>query len=230
MRLPMRRLATLFAVASLGATGADAADPVVVELFTSQGCSSCPPANEAVAALAQRPEVLALSFGVTYWDYLGWTDTFAHPAYTQRQKDYARFLGNKQVFTPQVVVNGRASTVGNTPGLIAREIKRVERGVSGPAVSLRADAVGVGPLANAPAADVWLVRYDPREVQVPVRRGENGGKTLPHRNVVKQLVKLGAWDGEARGYPLPAAAAPGLRTAVLVQDRRGGAILAAVKG
>lgn len=100
------------------AGAAVAGQPVVVELFTSQGCSSCPPANQAVADLADRPDVLALSFGVTYWDALGWKDTFASPQFTARQWDYARSLRHTQVWTPQVVVDGRVDTVGQRPGQI----------------------------------------------------------------------------------------------------------------
>ena len=228
MRTVRRFLLPVLLLTSAPAMAADPAHPAVVELFTSQGCSSCPPTNAAVAELADRPDVLALSFGVTYWDYLGWKDTFAAPAYTQRQRDYARWLGNRQVFTPQVVVNGRASTVGASRGLIERELRRADRGAGGPALRLEPGRVSVGGAKGAQGADVWLVRYDPRVVRVPVRRGENGGRTLPHRNVVRQLVRLGGWSGEPRAYVLPAAA-PGLRTAVLVQDRRSGAVLAAAK-
>jgi hypothetical protein len=215
------------AAASAGA--ADAGRPAVVELFTSQGCSSCPPANDAVARLAARPDVLALSFGVTYWDQLGWKDTFAHPAFTSRQRDYARRLGSAQVYTPQVVVNGRAATVGNTPGSIERLIRRHERPADAPGVRLQTRAVAVEAGSSGSGAEVWMVRYDPRTIQVPIRRGENGGKTLPHRNVVRELVRLGAWSGEARSYPLPAPESAGLRTAVLIQATATGAILAAAK-
>ncbi len=217
--------AALLAVASPG----DAQPRLsVVELFTSQGCSSCPPANDNVAALSGRGDVIALSFGVTYWDQLGWKDTFAQPAYTQRQVAYARSLKHDAPFTPQVVVDGKADVVGARHGeiepLIARE--RIE----GPSLSVAADAVEVG-AGRAPVApaDVWLVRYDPRTVQVPVRAGENSGKTLPHKNVVKALVRLGGWSGQATRFALPPAQ-PGLSTAVLVQTRGAGPILAAARG
>jgi hypothetical protein len=201
----------------------------VVELFTSQGCSSCPPANDAVARIAARPDVLALSFGVTYWDQLGWKDTFAHPAFTARQRDYARYFRTRQVYTPQVVVNGRAATVGNTSGSIERLIRRHERPADAPRVRLQAESVTVEAGSPGSGADVWMVRYDPRTVQVPIRRGENGGKTLPHRNVVRELVRLGAWTGGPRTYRLPVAGSARLRTGILVQATATGAILAAAK-
>jgi len=202
----------------------------VVELFTSQGCSSCPPANDNVAALADRKDVLALSFGVTYWDYLGWKDTFASAANTERQRAYDRTLHGDGPFTPQVVIDGRADTVGirkaDIEGLIARE-----RLAGGPALSVAGEALKLGAAARpsgARPADIWLVRYDPRVVQVPIKRGENSGRTLPHRNVVRALTRLGAWNGSSATLRLPPAPT-GLSTAVLVQSSDGGPILAALK-
>jgi hypothetical protein len=174
--------------------------------------------------------VLALSFGVTYWDELGWKDTFASPKFTARQWDYAHGLGHSQVFTPQVVVNGRKDGVGADPREFQGLIAQGERGLRGPGLSIDRGQVSVGVGATPQAADVWLVRYDPKLVQVPIRRGENGGKTLPHRNVVKQLTRLGAWSGQAARFALPPAADAGLKTAILIQLPRGGAILAAAKG
>jgi hypothetical protein len=211
------------------AMAADREHPVVIELFQSQGCSSCPPANANVLALADRPDVLALSFQVTYWDQIGWKDTFASPQFTQRQWDYARTLKHSQVWTPQVVVNGRVDTVGTRRGEIEQVIAKADRGVSGPAVLAAAGRVTVGGVAKAAPAEVWLVRYDPNIIQVPIRRGENGGKTLPHRNVVRELVKLGDWSGAQRDYVLPRAGAANLKSAILVQHGRGGAIIAAAR-
>jgi len=212
------------------ARAADAAHPVVVELFQSQGCSSCPPANANLMSVVDRPDVLALSFGVTYWDQLGWKDTFASPKFTARQWDYAHGLKHSQVFTPQVVVNGRKDGVGADPREFQGLIAQGQRGPGGPGVSIVSGQVRVTAGATAEPADVWLVRYDPRLVQVAIQRGENGGKTLPHRNVVKQLTRLGAWTGAAARFALPPAADPALKTAVLIQLPRGGAILAAAKG
>nr|MBA3812093.1 DUF1223 domain-containing protein [Caulobacteraceae bacterium] len=131
-------LAAIFAAAASAAPAiaADAAHPTVVELFQSQGCSSCPPANANVSAISDRPDVLALSFGVTYWDQLGWKDTFATPQYTARQWDYARGLGHGNVFTPQVVINGRRDGVGADRRELQYLITAGDRGPGGPAVTI----------------------------------------------------------------------------------------------
>lgn len=199
----------------------------VVELFTSQGCSSCPPANANLIQLARRPEVLALSFGVTYWDQLGWTDTFAQPAFTARQRDYQRGLGNDNVWTPQMVIDGRLDLVGGRMAEIERAIGS-RRTYAGPVIRFNRRGVGLagGRVPTRPA-DVWLVRYEPQAIEVPVARGENGGRTLPHANVVRELTRLGQWRGETVGFPLPPARAEGLATAVLVQTPGGGPILGA---
>jgi hypothetical protein len=226
----MRKILSLIAALPLlGGAPARAADPghpTVVELFQSQGCSSCPPANANLMALAGRPDLLALSFQVTYWDSLAWTDTFGSPAFTARQRDYARAL-HTDVFTPEVVVNGRRAGVGINPGELRGLIAAGDRGAGGPVVALNSARVVVG--QGRGGADVWLVRYDPRILQVPIRGGENAGRTLPHRGVVRQLVNLGRWDGRARAFPLPATPDPALKTAVLVQSPGGGPILAAAR-
>ncbi len=209
------------------AMAADRAHPAVIELFQSQGCSSCPPANANVIALADRPDVLALSFQVTYWDDLGWKDTFGSPQYTARQWDYARAFKHSQVYTPQVVVNGRADVVGARKGEIEQTLAKADRGQGGPDVAVADGKVAVG--AGAGSGQVWLVRYDANIVQVPIKRGENGGKTLPHKNVVRELVKLGAWSGKAQTYALPAGGRADLKTAILVQAGEGGAIVAAAR-
>ncbi|CAL1691044.1 hypothetical protein MMB232_01179 [Brevundimonas subvibrioides] len=201
----------------------------VVELFTSQGCNSCPPANANLVTLSTRPDILALSWNVTYWDGLGWKDTFAQDAFTRRQRDYQRGLGTDNVWTPQVVVDGRDHVVGQRMAQIQGLIDRHRR-FSGPAVEVRDGAVGfAGGAAPSAPADVWLVRYEPRPIDVPVERGENGGRTLPHAAVVRELVRLGDWRGRTVGYRLPAATRPGLATAVLVQAPDGGPILSAAR-
>jgi hypothetical protein len=213
------------------AVAADTAHPTVVELFQSQGCSSCPPANANVLALAGRSDVLALSLEVTYWDQLGWKDTFSQPQFTARQWDYAHHLRHPSVFTPQVVVNGRLDGVGADPNELRRLVASADRGSGGPNVIVGRGRVTVG-AAPPPSggADVWLVRYDPRLIMVPIGRGENAGRTLPHRNVVRQLVRLGRWTGATALYSLPPAGMPGLVDAVLVQQGAGGPILAAAHG
>jgi hypothetical protein len=199
----------------------------VVELFQSQGCSSCPPANANLMALSSRPDLLTLSFGVTYWDQLGWKDTFASPQYTARQWDYARALHHAQVYTPQVVVNGKADITGRDKAELESLIRR-EANTSAPSVEIADGRVRLGN-GHSGRYDVWLVRFDPKIENVPIARGENGGLTLPHKNVVKQLVKLGVWKGTPAQFPLPAATQQGLQNAILVQAGPGGAIIAAVR-
>jgi hypothetical protein len=208
---------------------ADARHPTVVELFQSQGCSDCPPANANVIALSERPDLLTLSLGVTYWDQLGWKDTFASPQYTRRQWDYARAFHRDEVFTPEVVVNGHADVVGSNKSELEALIGREARKSDAPDVDASNDVIQVGAGSRNAHADVWLVRYDPNTVQVPIQRGENEGRTLPHKNVVKELVKLGEWTGKPETYRVPAATRAGLRSAVLVQDEPGGAILTALR-
>jgi hypothetical protein len=215
------------ALGAVPVRAADASHPAVVELFQSQGCSSCPPANANLNALSQRADVLALSFSVTYWDSLGWKDTFAKGQFTDRQYQYAHAMHKENVYTPQVVVNGLIAGVGAEPGEMEALIGRAERR-PGPSVAIAGGSVEIG-AAAAQMADVWLVRYDSRTIEVPVLRGENAGKTLPHRNIVREMVRLGGWSGQAERFALPAGD-PGLSTAVLVQTSGAGAILAAAKG
>lgn len=224
----MRTIAILIGVAlgSGPAIAADPAHPAVVELYQSQGCSSCPPADLVVNAIADRPDVLALSFAVTYWDQLGWKDTFGDPAFTRRQWDYAHAGGRGNVATPQVVVNGRGVVTGNRRADVDAAIRRFDRGATGPTIASDGQTATVGP--GGGRGTLWLIRYDPRTIAVPIRAGENGGRTIPHRNIVRQLVMLGQWSGTATGYPLPAAAR-GLASALLLQSGTGGPIIAARK-
>ncbi|MER9051425.1 DUF1223 domain-containing protein [Mesorhizobium sp. M0189] len=217
----------LFSAIGFSATSAAAGQTLtVVELFTSQGCSSCPPANANLIKVKDRPGVLALSFNVTYWDYLGWKDTFGKDEFTQRQVSYEPSLGRSGPFTPQVVVNGKADAVGARPGEIEQLISSGGH-ADGPSLSLAGGkvSIGAGPVPGG-RADVWLVHYRQGVVEVPVARGENTGRTLPHANVVHSLTRLGSWTGDATALPLPAAAR-GLSTAVLVQVPGGGPILGA---
>ena len=203
------------------------ASPTVVELFQSQGCSSCPPAITNVNALADRPDILALSFGVTYWDYLGWKDTFARPAFTERQRDYARGI-HTTVYTPQVVIGGRSDLVGINRAELTAAIARAQASKDAPAVTVTGNQVAVS-AAGAANADVWLVRYDPRDQKVDIAAGENSGVLLSHRNIVRALVRLGAWSGAAQNYALPGGGDPAWHSAILVQGKGGGPILVAAK-
>lgn len=232
MLVMLRKTSPILAVAAVllsagAASSAPPAQPVVVELFTSQGCSSCPPADVALAQVADRPDVIALSFGVTYWDNLGWKDTFARREFTERQRAYAQRMGHAP-YTPEVIAGGRADSVGNSRSIIEGLIARA-RGPAATSITADLDsadvAAGVAPRGGA---DVWLVRYDPRTVRVPVRAGENTGKTLPIRNVVRSLTRLGQWDGAAASFRYPVAT-DGLESVVIVQTRDGGPILAAAR-
>ena len=204
---------------------ASAANPVVVELYQSQGCSSCPPANAALNAVADQPGVIALSFAVTYWDRLGWKDIFADKSYTQRQYDYAHALGNANVATPQIVINGKTVITGIKPGELAKAVA-VSRPLStGPSITLGKNGVTIGP--GSGSAKVWLVRFDPRSQNVAIRSGENTGRTLPHKNIVRSLLKLGEWNGASATFKPPAAAGGQLETAILVQQSGAGPLIAA---
>ena len=229
----LRRAVSLAALAlalaaAYPAFAADAERPVLVELFQSQGCSSCPPANANLIRFAARKDALALTFAVDYWDSLGWKDTFSKPEFTARQWAYAKAMSHSEVFTPQVVVNGRADGTGLEDGEMASLANRADRGATGPDVTFEPGAVRIG-AGSAPkeGAEVWLARYQPGVVEVAVRRGENAGRTLPHTNVVRQFIRLGRWSGEAERLPLPASETPGLADAVLVQAAGAGPILAA---
>ena len=206
-------------------------NPVLVELYQSQGCSSCPPAEANLNAIAGRHDVVALSFGVTYWDYLGWKDIFATPQFTERQRDFARTNRSGYVATPQVWINGRTTITGSDPGTLDRAIRAAAsaKDNGGPAITI---TPGKTTIAAAPApatgGDVWLAWFDPRTVNVAIARGENGGRTLPHRNIVHQLIKLGHWTGQASSYPLPPPP-PGLLAAVFVQAGPGGPVLSAAR-
>jgi hypothetical protein len=208
---------------------ASAAAPVVIEEFQSQGCSSCPPATANVNALAARPEVLALSFAVTYWDALGWKDTFATPAFTQRQWDYAHRAGRTNVATPQVIVNGGPTINGGDLGELEQLAAKEGSPKGGPAIEAKDGAVALAGGKTPQPATVWLVRYDPQVRWVAIKAGENNGRKLPHRDVVRELVALGEWSGAAASFRLPVAKEPGLASAVLVQAGKGGPIIAARK-
>ena len=231
-----RLAAAALALAALGliATGltpgahqaaAQPAEPVVVELFQSQGCSSCPPAIANVNAIAGKPGVIALIFAVDYWDGRGWKDTFSKHAYTQRQWDYARGMKHADVATPQVVVNGRTDLIGNDARALDAAMGSAPRPGTPITVSAQSVTVGQG-LAPIAPADVWLVRYDPRVQNVAIKAGENGGKTIAHKDVVRDLIRIGRWNGKAQTYDLPAGGDPAWKTAILVQPP-GGPIIAA---
>jgi len=215
------------------AAGEDAARTVVVELFTSQGCSSCPPADALLGELVGQPNILALSFHVDYWDYIGWKDPFASAQYTNRQREYAATLGLRYVYTPQIVVDGRHDVVGSHRREVTRAIQQAGETVPVVKVTLESAEGGRAVLSagSAPAggATVWLVTFDDGH-STPVERGENRGRDLRNSNVVRELTTLGTWNGEAKSFPLDFAKARSEGRggcAVIVQDGRGGPVLGA---
>jgi hypothetical protein len=199
-------------LAALGAATAplraEPAGPVVVELFTSQGCSSCPPADALLGELAQRPDVVALAFHVDYWDYIGWKDPYASRAFTQRQRDYAQALRLHMVYTPQMVVDGRTDVVGSyrreVEAAIANAAQRSKL-----TVTIESDGQGghravIPAAAGEPAggaAGIWLAVFDGRQ-ETRVTRGENGGRTLAEYNIVREWRRIGTWNGGAVTLPL----------------------------
>jgi hypothetical protein len=228
-------LAPLLMIATLAAGGAGARGQVVVELYTAQGCASCGKANAFVASLADHPGVTALTFSVDYWDYLGWKDTFAQPEFAERQRAYDKRFGLRDVFTPQIVVDGAAQASGDNQADVDALIHAARRAQvpPGPEISPRADGTIAVAAASRRVAregdEVWLVRYNPRTQNVVVKEGETKGQTVAHRNVVRQLVKLGVWTGARRIFHLPAAKEEGLDSLILLQAPGGGRILSVLR-
>jgi hypothetical protein len=212
--------------------------PVVVELYTSQGCNSCPPADAYLGELAKRANVIALGFHVTYWDYLGWKDPYALKAATMRQRSYSRNFGRGYVYTPQMVIDGQSEVVGSQRFSVDRAIGQAARRTDKIAVAFEKAANGqlqaVLPKRQASGAaeraTVWMVLFDHSHT-TDIRRGENGGKKLTYHNVVRQLVRLGDWDGEPKRIALamPANGPAGQRDgcAIIVQSNQTGRILGA---
>lgn len=225
----MRTVALAVALFLTAPSLAAARPPVVVELFTAQGCESCVKAGGFVNDLAERPDVLPLTYSVDYWDYLGWADTFAEKAFADRQKSYVARFALNEPYTPQVVVDGRAQTAGVQTERVERLLRDAARAPRDPPdmafIGDRRVDVGFG-RAPKDGAEVWAVRFDPREQEVEVTKGDNRGQTLVQRNVVRAVARLGAWRGRPTAYRLPPDA-DGLKTVILVQERRGGRILGA---
>lgn len=206
--------------------------PVVVELYTSQGCSSCPPADALLAEIAGRDDVIALALHVDYWDYIGWADRFASPGFTKRQKAYARAAGEHAIYTPQMIVGGAEHLVGLRPvelvGLIDRHNalpSQIRLSLTREGEGLRIALEAQPPLPRS--AVVQLVRYRPEET-VRIEHGENAGRVVRYSNIVTDWAPIAEWDGR---QPLVLdAAAPGSDAAVvIVQEHGPGAILAAAR-
>ncbi len=209
----------------------------VVELFTSQGCSSCPPADALIGELAERDDILALSHHVDYWDYLGWRDTLARPVNTERQRAYARDLGLRYVYTPQVVIQGAYQATGSHREAVMEGIVRARPDNPVPVTIARGGGEGemvisIGAVPGAEDAAVWLALFD-REHVTPVSGGENQGRVLRTFNAVRSFTRVGSWNGEAMSISIPAppSAASGLGDgcAVIVQAGDSGRILGAAR-
>ena len=230
----MRLFFTCFAgfwISLAGAAAAQSERPVGIELFTSQGCSSCPPADALLAKLAQREDVIALALHVDYWDYIGWKDKFASPAFTARQKGYASANGRSRIYTPQMIVNGEHDVVGNRAMDVAEIIEK-HRGSVTP-VTLSARRMGdmvvieVSTLRPVGASDIHVVQYEP-EKSVDIGRGENAGRTLDYSHIVTDWSVAGHWTGQG-DFATRAPVAAGKPVVVLVQKERYGEVLAAAR-
>lgn len=196
----------LICLAMLAAQPVKAEPRAVIELFTSQGCSSCPPADKVIAEYARDPSVIALSLAVDYWDYLGWKDTLALSGHTSRQRAYAKTRGDRQVYTPQAVIDGAVHALGSDKPAIERAIKQT-REQQAPlrlpvTMVLDGDKLTVKVSASKDEkgqAEVWLCPIT-RAVPVKIGRGENSGHTVTYSNVVRRWIKLGDWNGKAETF------------------------------
>ncbi|MEM9032420.1 MAG: DUF1223 domain-containing protein, partial [Pseudomonadota bacterium] len=205
---------------------------VVVELFTSQGCSSCPPADAILGELAEGGDVLALALHVDYWDYIGWKDAFASPAHTKRQRAYARARGERTIYTPQMVVGGVDHVIGTRPMKLAKLINRHSGRPAQVNISLNRQGSDIEIDARALAAIngrylVWVVRFRPQET-VDIRRGENAGHTLTYHNIVTDLTEAGRWNGKG-AFNATVQIPEGGEVAVMIQEENAGPILAAAR-
>jgi hypothetical protein len=231
----MSKLAVLSAAALLALSPSARADDkgasrVVVELFTSQGCSSCPPADALLRDLSRRDDVIALSFHVDYWNYLGWRDPFSSPEATARQKDYRATLGLRYVYTPQIVIGGAVQAVGSGRDVVLQAVA-AQHGRSLLSVSVirtrpgeAVIAIGSGPRQKSPAT-VWAFIYD-REHTTEIRRGENTGLKLINANVVRAIRRVGTWTGGASRIRMPLDGL-GDGCAIVVQQGGNGPVLGA---
>lgn len=223
-------IGTIVAVWMLFAGVAMAQNPVVVELYTSQGCSSCPPADALLQEYAERDDVIALALHVDYWDYIGWDDTFAQAQFTERQRAYARAAGKRMVYTPQMIIGGKTHIAGFEPAAVEQAVQaqseqpgRVELSIerTGSRVRISASANHAEPMI------VQILRYVPL-AEVSIRRGENAGRNMQYSHIVTSLEELRRWNGRsALNFTAPA---PGnAPVVVLIQHVGHGPVLAAAR-
>ena len=202
------------AVALTAGISASAAEPrAVLELFTSQGCSSCPPADKLFGELSQDPTLIPLTLATDIWDYLGWKDTLAVAGHSKRQKAYSHARGDREVYTPQVVINGAVQTLGSDQAAIERAIAQTRRNaatlsqpltltVASGRVTVAAPSARSDASKSDAGAEVWLCPVS-KAVEVAIGRGENSGHTITYHNVVRRWVKLGVWKGNADSWSIP---------------------------
>lgn len=235
----------LFAIAAFAFMAAGAADearaqpqqnanpPVLVELYSSQGCLACPRANRLLGQFSRETDVIALTFPVGYWDYLGWSDTFAQPEFTSRQRNYARSLRFRGPYTPQLIIDGirQVSAADWDESRAALEAVQLMPRVSyAPEISLRKidngrvrlDISG-RPAANGAAADIWLIAYDPGPLTVYITGGENAHRNVVHFNVVRRVFHVGSWNGEQMSIERQRCRP---ECVAIIQGPRGGRVLA----
>lgn len=230
----MRRILGMIAglMMGLGSSALAQNGPVVVELFTSQGCSSCPPADAYfLEKLAGRDDVVALALHVDYWDYIGWKDEFASPRYTKRQKAYARAAGHRTVYTPQMIIAGQDHVIGAHPNEVAKSIKKHASTPSPVSLNLtrKGQTVTISATTARPVGEavVQLVRYRPLET-VAIERGENAGRTVDYANIVASWERLTVWNG--RGSITVNAKAKGdLPVVAIIQKKGFGPVLATAR-
>ena len=207
--------AVLICTSPIALTAASAGEPrAVIELFTSQGCSSCPSADRLLGELAQDPSLLTMSLAVDYWDYLGWKDTLALHGHSNRQRAYAEARGDREVYTPQVVVNGVVHVLGSDKAAIETAIARTRASAAPLSLPVTMTIADGKVTVNVPAAkdehrdgEVWLCPIT-NATPVAIGRGENNGRTLTYYNVVRRWVKLGNWSGRAATFTMPLADLP----------------------
>jgi hypothetical protein len=182
----------------------------VVELFTSQGCSSCPPADQIIGELAKDPSVIALSMPIDYWDYLGWKDTLADSRFSARQKAYSQMRGDRKIYTPQVIVNGSTHVIGSDRSGIEGAIKNTQKadGVMSVSVTMTLSgklinvSVAASKVPTAVRGEVWICSVS-KAVPIMIGRGENRGQEVTYYNVVRNLLKVGDWNGSSGSWTVP---------------------------
>ncbi len=224
-------LSTIWMLVASTAMAEESSGLVVVELYTSQGCSSCPPADAYMRnELSKRDDVIALALHVDYWDYIGWKDSFADPKFAKRQKSYARAAGHRSVYTPQMIVNGRDHVVGVQSGKLEQFIRnsKLRQSEVDVEISRNGGRVKIEATSTRPADySVHVVQYRP-SAEVSIKRGENAGKSITYTNVVRDWDIVAAWDGKDT-LKASSNTDPEYPVVVLIQHEKGGPIAAAAQ-